>query len=185
MIATTSRTHTPRLRTTGHAETADTTVTTRERARSQIALLCLQPGDRLLRTDRRTRQHRNTTHLTAQRADARHRTSHAPPLRAPQRLGLTRALNHPSHRPPSSAESRQVSRRLGLRSTSPQLAFILGPLPVAGSGWLPSPMFADRAAGPLQGRIAPFPSQARFRAAARPAVRALSTTGSPQGGNQT
>ena len=46
------------------------------------------------------------------------------------------------------------------------------------------PIVTDQAAGSLQGRTLPSPRCARFRSAARSAFRALSTTGSPQGGNQ-
>ena len=46
------------------------------------------------------------------------------------------------------------------------------------------PIVTDHAAGSLQGRTLPSPRCARFRSAAWPAFRALSTTGSPQGGNQ-
>jgi hypothetical protein len=46
------------------------------------------------------------------------------------------------------------------------------------------PIVTDHAARSLQGRTLPSPRCARFRSAARSAFRALSTTGSPQGGNQ-
>ena len=46
------------------------------------------------------------------------------------------------------------------------------------------PIVTDHAAGSLQGRTLPSPRCARFRSAAWSAFRALSTTGSPQGGNQ-
>ena len=46
------------------------------------------------------------------------------------------------------------------------------------------PIVTDHAAGSLQGRTLPSPRCARFRSAAWSAVRALSTTGSPQGGTK-
>ena len=184
MIATGRPIHAPPLwRTTDVAMAG--MVDTRGRAGSPIALLCLRERDRLLRTDHRARQLRVAPHLAAERADARRRAGRqAPPLRAQRRLGPTRALKHP--RPPRTILARRDGGHLGTPATvnQPLPTLIRAPVPVAGIRWLPSPMFADQAARPLQGPVAPFPSQARFRAAAWPAVRALSTTGSPQGGNQ-
>jgi hypothetical protein len=184
MIATGRPIHTlPLWRTTDVAMAG--MIDTRGRAGSPIALLRLRERDRLLRTDRRARQLRVAPHLAAERADARRPAGRqAPPLRAQRRLGPTRALKHAG--PLRTILARRDGGHLGTPAAvnQPLPTLVRGPFPGPRSSWLPSPMFADQAARPLQGRVAPFPSQARFRAAAWPAVRALSTTGSPQGGNQ-
>jgi hypothetical protein len=127
---------------------------------SQVALLCLRGRDRLLRTDRRVRPRRTAADLAAQGTDARdHPGRHARPLPAQHRLRSSRPLSPPA----TTRRSFEVNESGRLRSGS-RLPSTVGyrhsPVPVrlAGIRWLPSPMFADQAATPLQGRIAPFPS---------------------------
>jgi hypothetical protein len=185
MIPTTRTMHTlPWRRPTDAGEAG--TVNDREPAGSQIALLYLPGRDRLLRADRRARTLRAKAHLAAERTDARRRAGHhAPPLQAQRRLGPARALTHAAAAAHHSRQTRRWAPRRPGHGPPARCEHSSGPPFLRpGSRWLPSPMFADQAAMPLQGRAAPFPSQARFRAAAWPAVRALSTTGSPQGGNQ-
>jgi hypothetical protein len=96
---------------------------------------------------------------------------------------VVRARPNARHQAPRPQTDRAVSDRKRLTRERRTLTWFQRPCP--GAGELPSPSFADLPATSLQGRKLPSPRpRARFRSAARPAFRATSTTGSPQGGNQ-
>ncbi len=100
---------------------------------------------------------------------------------------LCELLEHTTRIPPLHRESKQVTRAQTTTTDSRcrDLAHLASPVPCRESGGLPSPSFAGPPAQSLQGRELPSPHpMARFRSAVRPAFRATSTTGSPQGGNQ-
>ena len=185
MIATSHGTRAALLHETTHATPADR-VDAHGREGSQAALCGVRGRDRLLRTDRRPRQLRITAHLAARRANARRRTGrHAPALRPERRLGSTRPLSTRS--PTRAVLAGRDAQHLDL-SGCRQPARCGHQSGAPSRGRDPVVAFAEcrrPAAGRFKVARAPFPRpRARFRVGRRPAFRATSTTGSPQGGNQ-
>jgi hypothetical protein len=159
----------------------------RARSRSQVALFGLRERDRLLRAGRRARPLRTAAHLAAQRADARGRPGrHARPLPAHRRHSPARALTTQPQAPAAGA-GRAGHTRSVIQAAVTQPAAdtpTLSPTRGRDPAGCHRPCSPTGRPGRFKVATAPFSSQARFRAAARPAFRALSTTGSPQGGNQ-